>query len=76
MEWLKSLNEYAGLFSLLAVVAAIIVPFIIYCKERRDAKRTAKSELDAINDLSQFPMTKDERDHFTHKRVLEETVKQ
>lgn len=33
---MELLNEYSGLFSLLAVVASVIVPFWIYRKQKKD----------------------------------------
>ena len=46
MEWLKQfiefLNSCAGLLSLLAVLAAIIVPIKIYNKQRKNARQVKK----------------------------------
>lgn len=36
---MESLNEYSGLFSLLAVVASVIVPFWIYRKQKKEQEK-------------------------------------
>ena len=72
-EAIKSLNDYAGLFSLLAMIAAIIVPYCVYKKERNDrsnAERQAmQDELEAIEQNSRFPMSIEAREYFTKKRL-------
>lgn len=75
MELLESLNEYAGLLSLLAVVAAIIVPILIYKKEQRNARQEAQDELEAMNDMQRFPMSIEERKRYEHKAVLEKKAR-
>ena len=56
MEFIKQiiefLNSCAGLLSLLAVLAAIIVPTIIYKKQRHSEKQDLQDELDAMNEVS------------------------
>ena len=73
-EAIKSLNDYAGLFSLLAMIAAIIVPYRIYKKERNDrsnAERQAmQDELEAMEHNSRFPMSMEARKYFTKKHIL------
>ena len=71
MEWIYSLNAYAGLFSLLAVIAAIVVPYAIYKKGRKDERRAMQDELDAMNDMSRFPMDTDSRNYYIRKSLLE-----
>ena len=81
-EWLneaiKSLNDYTGLLSLLAMIAAIIVPYCIYKKERNDrsnAERQAmQDELEAIDQNSRFPMSIEAREYFTKKHILEKRL--
>lgn len=75
MEWIYSLNAYAGFFSLLAVIAAIVVPYAIYKKGRRDERQAMRDELDAMNDTSRFPMDIDSRNYEIRKTVLEKGVK-
>lgn len=36
---MESLNEYSGLFSLLAVVVSVIVPFWIYRKQKKEQEK-------------------------------------
>lgn len=79
MDWLNhilnALNEWAGLFALLALLASVIVPCIFYCIEQRNAQREAQDELDAINDNSRFPMSMDDRNYYVKKRVLEKKAR-
>lgn len=79
VEWicsvLESLNRFAGLFSLLAVIAAVIVPYVIYKRQRRDESLDALDELEAMNDVSYFPMTDSERKRYTRKSYLEKKTR-
>jgi hypothetical protein len=79
MEWISNivdgLNKFSGLFSLLAVIVAAVVPYIIYKKQQRDKRLDALDELEAMNDLSQNPMNYSERNYYTRKRVLEKKSK-
>ena len=45
---MELLNEYSGLFSLLAVVASVIVPFWIYRKQKKEQKQDLKDELEIL----------------------------
>ncbi len=74
MELLKSLNEFAGFFSLLAAIAAIVIPFIIYRIERKNARQDALDKLDAINSNSRFPMPQDLKGFYTEKSYLEKKI--
>lgn len=71
----ESLNNYAGLFSLLAVLAAIIVPCVIYKKERKAKRQAMQDELDALNGVSRFPMTYEERKFYAKKSALEQGLR-
>lgn len=79
VEWicsvLESLNRFAGLFSLLAVIAAVVVPYIIYKRQHRDESLDALDELEAMNDVSYFPMTDSERRRYTRKSYLEKKIR-
>ena len=70
MEWLfnfiESLNNYAGLFALLAV----IVPFFIYWLQRRNERKALKDELDAMNDHPIFPTDAEGRKMHTREVYL------
>ena len=57
-EFIESLNDYAGLFSLLAV----IVPILLYLLGRRDYKKTIRNKLEASNENYIFPMSESERE--------------
>lgn len=72
---MERLNNYAGLFSLLAVLAAIIVPCVIYRKGRKDERKAMKDELDALNETARFPMTYDEREFYTKRSKLEKGLR-
>ncbi len=79
---MELLNNCAGLFSLLAVLAAVIVPIVLYKIQKRDAafaekrreqreRETARTRLEAMNNVSKFPMSHEERQYYTEKSVLE-----
>lgn len=67
---MEFLNEYSGLFSLLAVVASVIVPFWIYRKQKKEQKQDLKDKLDAMEENSFFPMGLDEREYYEQKSYL------
>ena len=75
MKLIHWLNDYAGLFSLLPVLAAIIVPYRIYRKQRNDEYRALKDEFDSIEEINRFPMSHSERELYTRKSVLEKRLK-
>ena len=72
---MEFLNEYSGLFSLLAVVAsivAIVVSVMIYRKQKKDQEnfyqkqqndllQDLRDEYEAIESTSMFPMSLAER---------------
>ena len=72
---LDNLNNYAGLFSLCAVLASIIAPCIIYKKENKAKKQAMQDELESIQEMSRFPMSMQEREFFTKKSMLEKGLK-
>ena len=72
---IESLNNYAGLFSLLAVLAAIVVPIAIHKMERKEERLAMKDELEAMQDNSRFPMSFEEREYYTKKSKLEKGLK-
>lgn len=75
MEILLWLNQFAGILSLCAVLAAIIVPYIIYKKQRKDELQSIKDELDSIEEIGRFPMSSSERELYTRKFLLEKQLK-
>ena len=71
------LNEYSGLFSLLAVVAsivAIVVSVMIYRKQKKDHLQDLKDEYDAIEKTSMFPMSIAEKEYYSRKNYLEKKL--
>ena len=74
---MECLNEYSGLFSLLAVVAsvaAIVVAVVIYRKQKQQQQQDLKDELEAIEQYSAFPMGHNEREHFVRKCYLQKKL--
>ncbi|MCR4769419.1 MAG: hypothetical protein K5874_04300 [Bacteroidaceae bacterium] len=71
---IESLNNYAGLFSFLAVLAAVIVPIVIYKWERKNERQAMKDELEAMQDNSHFPMTYEEREYYTKRDKLRKGI--
>ena len=81
---MEFLNEYSGLFSLLAVVAsivAIVVSVMIYRKQKKDQDnfyqkqqndllQDLKDEYEAIESTSMFPMSLAEREYYSRKNYL------
>lgn len=72
---MEFLNEYSGLFSLLAVVASVIVPFGIYRKQKKEHLQDLKDEYDAMEENSVFPMGLDEREFYGRKSYLEKKLR-
>ena len=86
---MEFLNEYSGLFSLLAVVAsvvAIVVSVVIfnkqkkeqekyYYKQQQDHLQDLQDEYEAIESNSMFPMSLAERKYYGRKRYLEKKLR-
>ena len=75
IEILSWLNDCAGLFALLALIASVFVPIFLYKKQRKNERQTAQEELDAMKENEFFPMSIEERNYFVKKRMLEKTAK-
>ena len=85
---MEFLNEYSGLFSLLAVVASIVsivVSVIIYRKQKKDQEnfyqkqqndllQDLRDEYEAIERTSMFPMSLPERGYYGRKSFLEKKL--
>ena len=56
VDFIEGLNDYAGLFSLLAVLAAVFVPFIIYKKEQKSERQAMKDMLNSL--YKDYPSSK------------------
>ena len=67
---IDSLNDYAGLFSLLAVLTSVFVPYVIYKKGRNDERQALQDELEAREENSFFPMSIEEREYYAKNQVL------
>ena len=72
---IENLNDYAGLFSLLAVLSAVIAPYVIYKRERENERQAMNDELEAMRETSRFPMSFEEREYYTKKSKLEKGLK-
>lgn len=63
---MECLNEYSGLFSLLAVVASVIVPFWIYRKQKKEQEKYYYMQK---NDQEHFyNLQKKDQEHFYQKQ--------
>ena len=85
---MELLNEYSGLFSLLAVVASIVsivVSVMIYRKQKTDQEnfyqkqqndllQDLRDEYEAIESTSMFPMSLAERGYYGRKSFLEKKL--
>ena len=85
---MEFLNEYSGLFSLLAVVASIVsivVSVMIYRKQKKDQEnfyqkqqndllQDLRDEYEAIESTSMFPMSLPERGYYGRKSFLEKKL--
>lgn len=75
---MEFLNEYSGLFSLLAVVASIVsivVSVIIYRKQKKEHLQDLQDEYEAIESNSKFPMSIAEREYYSRKNYLEKKLR-
>ena len=75
---MEFLNEYSGLFSLLAVVASIVsivVSVMIYRKQKKDYLQDLKDEYEAIEKTSIFPMSIAEKEYYRRKNYLEKKLR-
>lgn len=75
---MEFLNEYSGLFSLLAVMAsvvAIVVSVVIFNKQKKDHLQDLKDEYEAIESNSKFPMSIAEREYYSRKNYLEKKLR-
>lgn len=74
---MECLNEFSGLFSLLAVVTsvvAIMVAVVIYRKQKKEHLQDLKDELDAMEENSVFPMGLAERKYYGRKSYLKKKL--
>ena len=74
---MECLNEFSGLFSLLAVVTsvvAIMVAVVIYRKQKKEHLQDLKDEYDAMEENSVFPMGLAERKYYGRKSYLKKKL--
>ena len=77
MEWLQQfidfLNDNAGVIAFLSFLVAIFVPWMIYLKQRNDtnkaARQDAQDQLDAMDEVSRFPINSAAHQHYAKKRI-------
>ena len=77
-EWkeiLSWLNECAGLFALLAFIAAIAVPTFIYKRQRKNEMRRLQDEYEAMQESFRQPLTETQRQWRERKVFYEKTLK-
>lgn len=73
---LECLNECSGLFSLLAVVASVIVPFWIYRKQKKALKQNLKDELEMLKSpRNPLAMNKELRERDEKIELLEKKLR-
>lgn len=75
---MEFLNEYSGLFSLLAVVASIVsivVSVMIYRKQKKQQLQDLQDEYEAMESTSKFPMSIAEREYFIHESCLQKKLR-
>ena len=79
MEFIKQiiefLNSCAGLLSLLAVLAAIIVPIVIHRIQRKSERHDLQDELDAMNEVSRHSFDADSRMFYIKRSALDKKLK-
>jgi hypothetical protein len=78
IEWLKhiieELNNYAGLLSLLAVIAAIVVPWIIYRKTAKSHKQEMINEYKARKGQQRFHLPHEMRESYIREETLRRNI--
>ena len=57
------------MFSLLAVIASVIVPIVIYKKQRKDEMRLMRNELDAIKEIDSTPFPMSDEMRAKHAKI-------
>lgn len=72
---IECLNNYAGLFSLLAVLSSIFIPIAIYKQERKNKRQEMKDEYESIQSNSHFPMSIEEREFYIKESKLKKGLK-
>ena len=74
---MEFLNDYSGLFSLLAVLVSlggVVAAIMIYRKQKEDQFQDLKDEYEAMRSSEMFPMGHEERRYFGRKEYLEKKL--
>ncbi len=75
---MEALNEYSGLLSLVAAIAAVagvFVPFFIRRKEKKEKRQELLDEYEIRERMDKFPMTHEDREYFAQKEILKKKLK-
>lgn len=72
LEWL---NQYSGFLSLLAVLAAIFIPIIIYQKNKRDKRKDLMDEYEAMHEENWSHQIINGREWRVRQRYLEKKIR-
>ena len=72
---MELLNEYSGLFSLLAVVASVIVPIWIYRKQKEEERQELQDELEMLNKHDAIMTNQDIRQRDARKECIKRRLR-
>jgi hypothetical protein len=72
---MEVLNDYAGLFALLALIATVVVPIFIYKQQKKEERQKMQDEYDAMMSSARFPMSEEQREFYAKKFKLEKGLK-
>lgn len=71
---IAELNNYAGLLSLLAVIAAIVVPWIMYRKTAKSHKQEMINEYEARKGQQRFHLPHEMRESYIREETLRRNI--
>ena len=71
---INALNDYAGLLSLLAVVAAIVVPICIYKRNRKNELQRLKDRRAAINKFQPYNYPMEVKDRLVNVECMDKEI--
>lgn len=74
ISWLNCLNNYAGLLSLGALLAAIIVPVAIYRRNRKNELLRLKDRREAINKYQPYEYPLEIKDRLVASECLDKEI--
>lgn len=73
---IAELNNYAGLLSLLAVIAAIVVPWIIYRKTAKSHKQEMINEYKARKGQQRFHLPHEMSESYIREETLRRNIEE